>query len=55
MTVHARRYGRWCRQHFDHPEPVPGEPAQEPVPTEDARVPEAEREPVGEGRASRRE
>ncbi|WP_410658172.1 hypothetical protein [Amycolatopsis sp. lyj-112] len=21
MTVHSRRYGRWCREHFDiHPE-----------------------------------
>jgi len=24
MTVHARRYGRWCRVHFDI-EPEPGQ------------------------------
>ncbi|MBB5856098.1 hypothetical protein ACFQ05_24810 [Amycolatopsis umgeniensis] len=24
MTVHARRYGRWCREHFDT-EPESGE------------------------------
>lgn len=45
MTVHARRYGRWCREHFDAiaaegvPAPRGGEPA-EPA------LPEAEPEPV---------
>ncbi|MFI9456843.1 MULTISPECIES: hypothetical protein [unclassified Amycolatopsis] len=29
MTVHARRYGRWCREHFDtEPEPDPKQPAE---------------------------
>ncbi|MFD5250027.1 hypothetical protein ACFWIW_36155 [Amycolatopsis sp. NPDC058340] len=35
MTVHARRYGRWCREHFeteheaDQPRPVETEAAPE--------------------------
>ena len=42
MTVHARRYGRWCREHFDAiaaegvPTPRAGAPAEaagaEPAP-----------------------
>ena len=47
MTVHARRYGRWCREHFDVvaaerlPAPRPGEPVK--------GVPEPEAEPVKPG------
>lgn len=26
MTVHARRYGRWCREHFDTVHPQSAEP-----------------------------
>ncbi|QRP48254.1 hypothetical protein [Amycolatopsis sp. FDAARGOS 1241] len=26
MTVHARRYGRWCREHFD----APAQPGADP-------------------------
>jgi hypothetical protein len=45
MTVHARRYGRWCREHFDAiaaegvPAPRGGEPAGQ-------ALPEPEPEPV---------
>ncbi|MFC3447883.1 hypothetical protein [Amycolatopsis speibonae] len=29
MTVHSRRYGRWCREHFDtEPEPDRKRPAE---------------------------
>ncbi len=28
MTVHARRYGRWCREHFDT---EPGTGGQQPA------------------------
>ncbi|MGW4524512.1 hypothetical protein [Amycolatopsis sp. NPDC004378] len=49
MTVHARRYGRWCREHFDAiaaegvPAPRAGEPAER-----EAR-PEPEPEPLQPG------
>ncbi|WP_460442070.1 hypothetical protein [Amycolatopsis stemonae] len=49
MTVHARRYGRWCREHFDAiaaegvPAPRAGEPAER-----EAR-PESEPEPLQPG------
>ncbi|WP_410642267.1 hypothetical protein [Amycolatopsis sp. lyj-346] len=48
MTVHARRHGRWCREHFDAiaaegvPAPRGGEPA-------DQAVPQSEPEPVQPG------
>ncbi|WET81417.1 hypothetical protein P3102_09470 [Amycolatopsis sp. QT-25] len=33
MTVHARRYGRWCREHFDtEPVPDPEQPAEAAAP-----------------------
>ncbi|MEV6909957.1 hypothetical protein [Amycolatopsis sp. NPDC051071] len=32
MTVHARRYGRWCREHFD----TQPESGQEKKPAEQA-------------------
>ena len=47
MTVHARRYGRWCREHFDAiaaegvPAPRGGDPA-----ADDKALPEPEPEPV---------
>ncbi|MCR6483439.1 hypothetical protein M8542_11485 [Amycolatopsis sp. OK19-0408] len=49
MTVHARRYGRWCREHFDAlaaegvPEPRGAEPAAGQT------RPEPEPEPVKPG------
>lgn len=42
MTVHSRRYGRWCREHFDtHPEDEcpqegPAGQAVDPTATADA-------------------
>jgi hypothetical protein len=29
MTVHARRYGRWCREHFDIVDPDSAEPVEQ--------------------------
>ncbi|VVJ20483.1 Uncharacterised protein [Amycolatopsis camponoti] len=40
MTVQARRYGRWCREHFDVvaaqgvPAPRPADTAEVPAPPE---------------------
>lgn len=49
MTVHARRYGRWCREHFDvvHPEPT-AEPADQPTGTQAAAGDETEQAGAGE-------
>lgn len=50
MTVHARRYGRWCREHFDAiaaegvPAPRGADPADKLQPE-----PAAEPEPVKPG------
>ncbi|MFD6067682.1 MULTISPECIES: hypothetical protein [Amycolatopsis] len=35
MTVHARRYGRWCREHFDT-----GHEPEHPRPAETTAAPE---------------
>lgn len=29
MTVHARRYGRWCREHFDTVDPDCAKPVDQ--------------------------
>ncbi|MFI5613286.1 hypothetical protein [Amycolatopsis sp. NPDC051903] len=36
MTVHARRYGRWCREHFDAPA-RPGADPETPAAAEPAK------------------
>lgn len=49
MTVHARRYGRWCREHFDtEPEPDPKQPAEAAAPD----VPDAQAEQAQAGDAA---
>ncbi len=45
MTVHSRRYGRWCREHFDAI--APGDlPAPRDAQPQDPARPEPEPEPV---------
>ncbi|MFE0313935.1 hypothetical protein [Amycolatopsis sp. NPDC058986] len=46
MTVHARRYGRWCREHFGEPA-RPGAEAG-PAPADGAAGPEADAEDPGQ-------
>ncbi|WP_409495206.1 hypothetical protein [Amycolatopsis sp. cmx-11-12] len=46
MTVHSRRYGRWCREHFDT-EPEPGAQAVE-VAVEDTEAPAEQAEGAGD-------
>lgn len=52
MTVHARRYGRWCREHFEtehEPErPRPAETAAAPEVT-DAQAEQAQAGDAPEG------
>ncbi|SDU40892.1 hypothetical protein [Amycolatopsis keratiniphila] len=48
MTVHARRYGRWCREHFE----TEHEPEQRPAEAEAApEVADAEAEQAQAGDA----
>ncbi|MEU3624044.1 hypothetical protein BS329_33160 [Amycolatopsis coloradensis] len=49
MTVHSRRYGRWCREHFDT-EPESGRPAAQAVEVavEDTGAPAEQAEGAGE-------
>ncbi|WP_020629511.1 hypothetical protein [Amycolatopsis alba] len=47
MTVHARRYGRWCREHFEtEPEQDRKQPAEA---TATPDVPDARAEQAGAG------
>lgn len=51
MTVHSRRYGRWCREHFDtEPEPGQGHPAAQAVEVavEDTDAPAEQAEGAGD-------
>ncbi|UOX89606.1 hypothetical protein MUY14_02905 [Amycolatopsis sp. FBCC-B4732] len=45
MTVQARRYGRWCREHFDAIAPV-GVPVPRPADPADQARPVSEPEPA---------
>jgi hypothetical protein len=49
MTVHARRYGRWCREHFDAIAADDGVPAPRGGSPADQARPEPEPEPVKPG------
>ncbi|MFI6304205.1 hypothetical protein ACIBCH_20220 [Amycolatopsis thailandensis] len=51
MTVHARRYGRWCREHFDdehEPEQDRKQPADAKA-TPDVTDARAEQAQAGDG------
>ncbi len=53
MTVHSRRYGRWCREHFDtEPETGRQQPAGQAVDTA-AAVTDAQTEQAQAGDAPR--
>ncbi len=54
MTVHSRRYGRWCREHFDtQPESGRGKSAEQSATTTatvtDARAEQAQAGDVPQG------
>ncbi|GAB3731270.1 hypothetical protein GCM10027598_54170 [Amycolatopsis oliviviridis] len=53
MTVHARRYGRWCREHFEtEQEPDRKQPAEatDAQDVTDARAEQAQAGDVPEGK-----
>ncbi|MGV9297435.1 hypothetical protein [Amycolatopsis sp. NPDC003676] len=45
MTAHARRFGRQCREHFEHPEAARAAEPKHDVETAPAKDEKAEPEP----------